>query len=63
MTEAEISYAKGDLAAAKTELSQIGLVLEELNDIMADNEEYTAAKAAVEKLTAQIETVKTEIEE
>ena len=31
VTDAEVSYAKGDLAAAETQLSQIDLILEELN--------------------------------
>ena len=63
VTDTDISYAKGDLAAAKNELTQIGLILEELNALMADNEEYTKAKAEVDKLTAQIETLKTNVDE
>ena len=63
VTEAEISYAKGDLAAAKTELSQIGLVLEELNDIMADNEEYQNAKTQVSELQSKVTTLQNSVAE
>ncbi len=63
VTDTDISYAKGDLAAAKNELTQIGLILEELNALMADNEEYQNAKTQVSELTAKIETLKTNVDE
>ena len=44
VTDEEVSYAKGDLAAAKTNLSQIELTLKELNALAGENEEYSKAK-------------------
>ena len=55
VTEADISAAKGELTAAKNELSRLALILEELNAAMSDNEEYTAAQAAVTKWQAEVE--------
>lgn len=63
VTDAEVSYAKGDLASAKTQLSQISLLLEELNALMSDNEEYQEAKAAVDKWTAEVETLEKAVED
>jgi len=63
VTDTDISYAKGDLAAAKNELTQIGLILEELNALMADNEEYQNAKTQVSELTAKITSLQSSIEE
>lgn len=63
VTEEEISFAKGDLAAAKSELSQIALVLEELNALMADNEEYQNAKTKVSELQSKITTLQNSIAE
>ena len=48
VTDSDISYAKGDLAAAKNELSQIELMLADLNSLQTDNEKYTQAKAKVD---------------
>ena len=62
VTDAEISYAKGDLASAKTQLSQLETMIADLTAIQNANEEYTAAKAKVEELTAQIKTLTSTIE-
>ena len=62
VTDAEISYAKGDLATAKNELTQIGLVVEELNAMLTDNEEYQEAQAAVTKWTQEVSNAETAVE-
>ena len=62
VTDAEISYAKGDLATAKNELTQIGLMVEELNAMLTDNEEYQEAQAAVTKWTQEVSSAETAVE-
>ena len=62
VTDAEISYAKGDLATAKNELTQIGLVVDELNAMLTDNEEYQEAQAAVTKWTQEVSSAETAVE-
>ena len=62
VTDAEISYAKGDLATAKNELTQIGLVVEELNAMLSDNEEYQEAQEAVTKWTQEVSNAETAVE-
>ena len=62
VTDAEISYAKGDLATAKNELTQIGLVVDELNAMLTDNEEYQEAQAAVTKWTQEVSNAETAVE-
>ena len=62
VTDAELSYAKGDLAAAKNELTQIGLVVEELNAMLTDNEEYQEAQEAVTKWTQEVSAAETAVE-
>jgi len=57
VTEEEITYAKGDLTAAKNELKQIGLALEEMNALMGSDENYAKAKALVDELTAKVKTL------
>ena len=57
VTDAEVSYAKGDLAAAETQLSQIDLILEELNAAAGESEEYQEAKAKVTELEGEIKTL------
>ena len=54
VTDTELSYAKGDLAAAKTQVSQLALMIEELTAIQNENEEYAEAKAKVEELENKI---------
>ena len=58
VTDAEISYAKGDLAAAKTEASKIEQLLTDLTTFETENVNYLDAKKAVEtweKETAELE--------
>ncbi len=62
VTDAEVSYAKGDLAAAETQLSQIDLILEELNAAAGESEEYQEAKAKVQELESEIKTLTGEVE-
>ena len=62
VTDAEVSYAKGDLAAAETQLSQIDLILEELNAAAGESEEYQEAKAKVTELEGEIKTLTSEVE-
>ena len=62
VTDAELSYTKGDLAAAKNELTQIGLMVEELNAMLADNEEYQEAQAAVTQWTQEVSAAESAVE-
>ncbi len=62
VTDEQVSYAKGDLAAAKTALSQIEFTIKELNAIAGESEEYTQAKAKVTELETKIKSLETEIE-
>src|SRR5699024_7589421 len=59
VTDTDISYKKGDLATAKNESSQLALILEELNALIADDTEYQEAQAAVTELKTQISTLET----
>ena len=59
VTDADISYKKGDLAAAKNEVTQLGLILEELNAVISDNSDYQAAQTAVTELKTKITTLQT----
>jgi len=63
VTEEDISYAKGDLAAAKKELDQMALVLEELNAMMGDSDAYAQAQEAVSKWKGEMESAKALVEE
>ena len=49
VTEAEISYAKGDLASAKNEDSQITQLLEDLAKFETENANYLNAKKELDK--------------
>ena len=62
VTDAEISYAKGDLAAAKTELSQLELMLSELNDALGDDPALQDAQAAVTEWTQKVSTAQTAVD-
>lgn len=62
VTETDISYAKGDLAAAQTQLSQLTRMIEELKAIQAESEEYTEAQTKVKELEGKVETLNTTIE-
>lgn len=61
VTDADISYKKGDLATAKNEVTQLGLILEELNAAIADNSDYQAAQTAVTELKSKVSTLQTTI--
>lgn len=58
----ELSYAKGDLAAAKSQLSQLELTIADLTESQSNNEVYNDAKAKVDELTAEIKTLTSTIE-
>lgn len=61
VTDEEISFAKGDLAAAKTALSQTEVILKELNALQADNEDYAKAKEKVTELEGKITTLEASV--
>ena len=62
VTDEQVSYAKGDLAAAKSTLNQIELALKELNAQQSESEEYAEAKAKVTELETKIKSLESEIE-
>jgi len=62
VTETDISYAKGDLAAAKTQLAQLELTIADLTEAQNNNEVYNDAKAKVDELTAEIKALTTTLE-
>ena len=61
VTDEQVSFAKGDLAAAKTALSEIEFSLKELNALAGESEEYTNAKAKVTELETKVKSLETEI--
>lgn len=62
VTDEEVTFAKGDLAAAKSALSQTQALLKELNANQADSEEYANAKAKVTELESKIKSLETTLE-
>lgn len=62
VTDEEVTFAKGDLAAAKNALSQTQALLKELNANQADSEEYADAKAKVTELESKIKSLETTLE-
>ena len=62
VTDEEVTFAKGDLAAAKTALTQTQAVLKELNAVQTDSEEYANAKAKVTELETEIKALITAVE-
>lgn len=62
VTDEEVSYAKGDLAAAKSELDRLQFELKELNVLQSDSEEYDNAKAKVTELESKIKSLDSVIE-
>lgn len=62
VTDEEVTFAKGDLAAAKSELSQTQVLLKELNANQADSEEYANAKAKVTELESKIKSLETTLD-
>ena len=61
VTETDISYAKGDLAAAQTQLSQLTRMIEELKAIQAESEEYTEADTKVKTLEGKVDALNDQI--
>lgn len=61
VTETDISYAKGDLAAAQTQLSQLTRMIEELEAIQAESEEYTEAQTKVKELEGKVDALNDQI--
>ena len=65
VTDLELTYAKGDLAAAEAQLSQVQLLLEELkarqSSSQGEDSAYQAAKAKVTELEAQVKALKDSI--
>lgn len=57
VTDTDVSYAKGDLAAAKTQLSQTELILGELNATQSNDEKAAAAKEKVSELETKVSTL------
>ena len=62
VTDEQVSYAKGDLASAKSQLSQTEQVIKELNALQTENEDYANAKAKVAELEGKITTLTTTVE-
>lgn len=62
VTETDISYAKGDLAAAQTQLSQLERMIEELKALPAQKDEDDA-NAKVKELEGKAETLNDQIKE
>lgn len=62
VTDEQVSYAKGDLAAAQSVLTQIQLTLKELNARQSDSDEYANAKAKVAELEGKITALEGKIE-
>ena len=54
VTDEQVSYAKGDLASAKSDLSQTDLIIKDLNDLQSENEDYTKAQAKVTEAQAKV---------
>lgn len=61
VTDEEVSFAKGDLAAAKSGLSQTQQFLKELNAQQTDSEDYVNAKEKVSELEAKIKSLDTTV--
>ena len=61
VTEAEISYAKGDLASAKNEDSQITQLLEDLAKFETENANYLNAKKELDKWEKEVTTQESEV--
>ncbi|MDE7260792.1 MAG: HlyD family efflux transporter periplasmic adaptor subunit [Oscillospiraceae bacterium] len=62
VTDEQVSYAKGDLAEAKSVLSQIDFALKELNARQSESEGYADAKAKVDELEAKVKGLESTIE-
>lgn len=62
VTDEQVTFAKGDLATAKSDLNQTQVLLKELNALQTDNEDYANAKAKVSELEAKITSLTTTVE-
>lgn len=62
VADEQVSYAKGELASAKSVLNQIEFALKELNAFQTDSEEYAEAKARVTELEGKITSLESAIE-
>lgn len=62
ITDEEISFAKGDLAAAKNELSKTQLFLSELKEQQPSGDDITAKEKAVSDQETKIKTLESKIE-
>ncbi len=63
VTDEEVTFAKGDLAAAKSALGQTQALLKELNAAQSDSEEYANAKAKVAELEGEVKTLTAAVED
>lgn len=62
VTDEEVTYAKGELATAKSDLNQTQLVLKDLNALQTESEDYANAKQKVSELEAKISSLNTTVE-
>ena len=62
VTDEQVTFAKGGLATAKSDLNQTQVLLKELNALQTDNEDYANAKAKVSELEAKITSLTTTVE-
>lgn len=63
ITDAEVSFAKGDLADANTRLSNLQFALDELKALQSESEEYANAKAEVAELETKIKGLESALED
>ena len=62
VTETDISYAKGDLASAQSQLNQLDRMIAELKAVQEGDEAYSEAKAKVTELEGKAETLAATVE-
>jgi len=62
VTDMEVSWAKGDLAAAESQLEQIEVLLEELNAALQDDDDYQQALADVTEWTGEVSAAESAVE-
>lgn len=62
VTDMEVSWAKGDLAAAEIQLEQIEVLLEELNAALQDDDDYQQALADVTEWTGEVSAAESAVE-
>lgn len=54
VTDEQVSYAKGDLASAKSDMNQTDLIIKDLNDLQTENEAYIKAQAKVTEAQTKV---------